>query len=912
MAQETISAISGLVTDPSETVRTPGALSEAKNVDLERPGVVETRRGLELYGQSVHGIFPSGGAVFSNSDRRAVQLFDTSPDGNPADVSGQWENGEFFQTNQLTGGFQSTGLQKSPPNGAAKVRFLKTDAGVFVTAEDGVYRAGTTLRAGLLPPAFFTAVPVATGPGVLPAESAIAYRCVNIRIESNGRLRQSAPSGRFVLTTSGTPAAGRASIAVQIALSADARVGDVIALYRSRDATPADGPGLGLPTDEMFLVGSVVLDSAAVTLGSIVITDDKSADEVPALESNQAPLLLYTSPTAEGIAQSNDPPPVASDIELFQNHVFFAQPKREFLSFFVFPLNSFDNGGTDNIVAGDTITINGTSTVVLTSANNPIPANGEFWNSADIVNDYTVVLGVSESMNEVLVSLIAAAINATSDQHGVYAQVAERASSLTRTSRAGVYWPADPRRRIVLRSITEAPFSVAFSSSVTGANAPFRDEQGDLDGRTLNSQTDFQQNGLAFSKQDQPDAVPLLNTFRVGADTPIVRIKRLVNSLMIFKRDGQFRVTGTDPSNFRVTEVDPTLQLVAPETLAELDGILYGLFDQGVMAISQSSKRLLSAPIDFDIRNAIREISTSEFTLNQTLFDYAVGGAYENDLKYFFGIPPGPNEYPQSLFVYCLRTSAWSTWQTPATCVANDSLNRLIMGNPSAPWINRQRRTYTLNDFADRSEVISIDTVVSQTELEIRFTAGATRAFAPAEGDAIVSPDAFGNIAQGIVRSAVQTSATEWTVTVDTPVGNAPSGYTTGAAIIHKSIETRIELSPLYGGRLGAGKQFDQVALAFATLRIPEGRAGFATDISSVEEQVLIDSQWRALNGFEPWYAGAYAGTPRPGVVITQVPRNKQRASQIAISWECAAALAQWRMQGLVATFATETEVIKR
>jgi len=904
MAQETTPALLGLHTDPSELVRPRGSAATADNVDFERPGVAEVRRGFTVAGAD-------GGKTFSPDTLRAVQIFDLSPDGNPVDIAGHWDTDEFFQTNQLTGGFQGTGLIKAKPDGAAKVRFLRTNAGVYVTAVDGVYRWATQERAGLLPPSFTLMIPSSPGGDtVLPASRALAYRAVNIRKFADGRIQISPPSGRYVLTSADTPSAGHELIGVGVQLAADAKAGDVIALYRSRDPILADASALALPTDEMFFIASKVLTSSDIASGNVAFNDDFPSEEVPALESNGAPLLLYTSATADGIAEANDVPPVCSDIELFQNHVFFAQPKREFLSFFANPLNNTDDG-SNNFTAADTVTIIGTSTVVLTCSDTPQISMQNYASSAAIVATWGAV-SASESMSEALVSYLVAAINAFSDTHGVYAVAAERASSLTANKRTNAYFPAEPKRRIVLRSLTDQPFGVAFSSSVTGANAPFADEAGDLDGRTINSETDEIPNGLAFSKPDQPEAVPLLRSLRVGSDAPITRIRRLRNSLLIFKRDGWFRLTGTDITNFRVQELDPTLDLLAPESLAELDNELYGLFDQGIMALSESSKRRVSGAIDFTVREAL---SASTFADRQTLFDLTIGGAFEEDQKYFLGFPSDASTFPSELFVYSRRANAWSKYQKPSTCIAISSIKRLLLGARDEPWIWQQRRSFSIDDFSEQSETVVVDVVNSQTSLDIRFAGVAVpRAFEPSVGDAINAIDAFGNTAWGIVQAVQTLSApTEYRVTVTPPVGTSSLGYTTGVATLYQHIHTRLELSPLYGNAnlVAIGKQYDLVSWLFAALRVQSGLAGFATDLSSDEEQLTINDQWRGAWGFQPWIE-PFNGTARPGKVLTHVPRNKARASELTLSWECKCAQAQWRLQGVTVTFDPETEVIKR
>lgn len=95
-------------------------------------------------------------------------------------------------------------------------------------------------------------------------------------------------------------------------------------LYRTGVTTVTEGLILNDidPGDEMNMVFEVPITSSDITAGVITVVDN-TPDNFRA-----AGLPLYTNPiSGEGILQSNDTPPIAQDLALFRNSVFYANTK---------------------------------------------------------------------------------------------------------------------------------------------------------------------------------------------------------------------------------------------------------------------------------------------------------------------------------------------------------------------------------------------------------------------------------------------------------------------------------------------------------------------------------------------------------------------------------------------------------
>lgn len=148
-----------------------------------------------------------------------------------------------------------------------------------------------------------------------------------------------------------------ANVRLTVTLPANFPSDYFVQVYRTRIFT-ADGPqtlggsgGIPVnPDDEMRLVFEQFPTSSDISAEEVVFIDNYPESLV---ENNTN---LYTNPTTgEGIAQANDLPPLAQDINRFKNYTFYANTRTRHR------LTPFQLLGVSNIVSGDTITIsNGT------------------------------------------------------------------------------------------------------------------------------------------------------------------------------------------------------------------------------------------------------------------------------------------------------------------------------------------------------------------------------------------------------------------------------------------------------------------------------------------------------------------------------------------------------------------------
>jgi hypothetical protein len=125
-------------------------------------------------------------------------------------------------------------------------------------------------------------------------------------------------------------------------------------VYRTAPITGTAGTSIDDldPGDEMNLAFESNITSAEITAGEVTLTD------ITTETFRASGAFLYTNPnTGEGILQANDRPPIAKDIELFRNSLFFANTKTAHrLTLNLLSISAFTSGLSDLIIGNGTTT----------------------------------------------------------------------------------------------------------------------------------------------------------------------------------------------------------------------------------------------------------------------------------------------------------------------------------------------------------------------------------------------------------------------------------------------------------------------------------------------------------------------------------------------------------------------------
>lgn len=903
MSQGLTSKIAGLWTFSSDITNAPeGSLAVADNVVIDRDNEAEPRRGFDYL---THGGTQSN---FSSPSYRANKLFFY-----------QGYTLAHYATNLLAYHDPSTGWANysgtfNPPTGTSKVRSEQASGNLYFTTATGVQKLdafGGTPKAIGVPPGLDVTTSVAVAPTStwLPVGYSTAYRIVWGYKDANNNLLLGAPTQRSEITNT---TAAAVSIQVVSTIPAGITTAHFYQIYRAVSTNSGTGAGFIEPNDELGLVYEGNPTSTDLSNGYISVVD--------LVPDSLRGTTIYTAQSQEGLANANEPVPLALDLAEFRNCMFYGNTT----GLQSYSLNLLGTGSPSGIQSGDTITIGGVAYTASTSSENA--ATGQFLvtpvfaltttgttaaSSAVITSvasttGVTAGMSISDGGNKIPVGSfvvsttsntitinqnctgIATAESITITGDSAAQSIRDTALSLVRvinkyaSSTVYAFYESGPlnlpgKMLFQARTVGAATFAVISSRGTCWSPAL------PTSGTTKSSTADAWKNGLFYSKVLEPEAVPLANYFRVGsADKAILRIISLRDSLFVLKEDGIFRISGTDPSNFTIWPLDYTNVLIAPESAVALNNQIFALTTQGVVTISETGVKIMSRPIE----SSLTSLSTVNYSLLQSA---SFGVPYESARAYYlFTISGASDAGPTQYFRYNTITNAWTRGTLAKTCGSvNPVDDKLYLGNSGLSIIDVERKSLQYSDYADYASTQNI-TAVSGKVLNI------------------TSSD---TIAVGSI--IYQSSTVFGTVASTDPIGGTvtttlPTTLAIGSADVLAPIQTQIEWLPQTLANPGYTKHMREVALLFRSLFNGTGTVGFVTDVSPSEADESITGGNVGGWGLFAWGGPAetslgvsWGGDALRKPVRVMIPRIHQRSSLLTVKFSHAYAYSPWTLQGI-------------
>lgn len=301
MAQQKLDLqLRGLYTSPNNLSAVPqGALEVANNVVINAKSIVESRRGQTQYGSplsvgtgQVNKIFNYASSLISSYDDKLAY---DSGDGVWVPYSGTYVD----------------------PEAGYRMRSLEALRNFYFTTDQGVYKldaiTATPRRAGVVKALGGTAT-LSGLTGFLLNDTAVAYRIVWGYRDANNNLLLGAPSQRLVIANS---SGGDRDVSLEFTIPATITTEYFYQIYRSNGTlTAADEP-----TDELQLVIQGNPTAGEITAKAFTIIDQTPYSLMRT--------TLYTSPSLEGIANSNNEPPFALDMDIFKGSAFYANIRQK-------------------------------------------------------------------------------------------------------------------------------------------------------------------------------------------------------------------------------------------------------------------------------------------------------------------------------------------------------------------------------------------------------------------------------------------------------------------------------------------------------------------------------------------------------------------------------------------------------
>jgi hypothetical protein len=245
--------------------------------------------------------------------------------------------------------------------------------------------------------------------------------------------------------------------------------------------------------------------------------------------------------------------------------------------------------------------------------------------------------------------------------------------------------------------LTANTFTVAVNVTVLGSSGSFIKVS-----NAKTSDNEVNPNRVYYSKTSQPEAVPLVNYFDIGArDQAILRVVPLRDSLFVFKANEIYRVSGDGTTNFQVTLFDSSTSLLASDTACVLNNMIYLYSDQGVATVSETGVSIVSRQIE----NEVIQVTQYE---NFSSSSFAV--SYETDRSYILFTVSSPSDtVATQAFRYNTFTSTWTHWDMTKTCgIVNRQNDKLYLGAGDTNYIEIERKSYTREDYADRETALTL------------------------------------------------------------------------------------------------------------------------------------------------------------------------------------------------------------
>lgn len=821
MSQSLLLKVAGLYTNFNELSAVPdGALDLATNLAIPKDSIAECRRGFK--------------AVFNIPSVQFADRLNEYQKDLIVHYGASLAYWDGITLNAFSGSY-------AHPSSTVTMKFAQQNQNFYFTTSLGVFKldalTNTPVAAGV-PAGLDVETTINGSSGFLAIQSSVAYRILFGRKDANNNLLLGAPSQRSQLDNSSGSNTANANVIFTI--PAGITVNDFYQVYRS-DQIAYTGGNPSTPDDNMQLVYEANPTSGQITAKSVTVVD--------ITPDSLRGAALYTNATQEGILQANTVPPFCNDICSFKNCLFFANTSTAQN----YTVTLLAIGGSNGIAATDTIVIGANTFTAISTT----PVAGS--------NNFQIYSGGSpaQNVNQTAINLVAT-INQSTTNTTIYAYYISTTSGLP--------------GQILLTNRSLSGSAFALTANAHGAAwSPALPTSG----TTILSSNTQNLNGLMYSKQQEPEAVPALNIFYPGsANQPLLRILALRDSLFILKTDGVFRLSGTSPENFVIDTLDNTVFLTVPDSAVALNNSVYALTTQGVALITDSGVSVISRPIEDQLNQIIGSVGTTNMA------KYAFGIGYESERTYLLYMPQDSSDTSATIaYAYNYFTKSWVTAAREEFCgYVLSSNNKLYLGNSLFSTVSEERKDYEFTDYTDESFNVSI---VSTNGTTINLVDASLCGV----GDILFQSQAvssrISSINIGLNSVVVETSLT----------------WAAGDTQLLKAIPCTVQWVPTTGQNPGMLKQYNEGALIFRASPFTMATLSYLSDISGAFDSITIKGFSPQGWGLFPWGESLWGGVVRPETIRHYIPRDKQRCTLLTPQFFVQSGWSNFLLEGLSLQF---------
>ena len=948
----------GIKTHGNPVTLPSGSAIECKNFKCTRDNVYSKVRGRKTYGSGLP----------SENITQMLQYKDRL-------ICHMGNNTLYYDSNGSGTFSQYTGTFTDPESGY-KMQSLETSGNLYITDSAGIKRvdslSGTFVNAGI-PKGLSFDIRIIDSTNWMSNGNTVSYRIVWTYTDTNNNKHIGAPSERQDITNS---AGADRAVELRIYIPDEITVNYYIEIYRSSQTT-------GTPPEDYQLVYQAYPTSTEITAGVLTLED--------ILPDDWRGASLYTNTTQEGISQSTERPPKANPITRYKNFTFYGNIKNLHRLYTALISTANITAGTSTIKiddgtnditfnvyaenAGNAITgcaDNGSGLIRVTSVAHGF-SNGDYVRIYDVegtteANGVWVIEGVTANTFDLTGSSFSNAYtaNGTADRYEDYGatprfilyssgtdaqNIENTAKSIVRCinlTTTNTYWNAyynstslDPVGKIELTAKTMGadPFYIIVDSTDTGGNFT---PTIPTSGTTYISTNDNFQHAIMWSKEDQPEAVPLVNIKKIGSqDDPIVKVIGLRDSLIIInQKDGIWRMTGETVSTFDFHEFDGTVECKQLNSIAKGENSIYMFSNAGYVKISDVGAEVIGRDTEKDDLKPIQvsgfdtegygwyyqseksyKISTykdenstdndivKEYNVFANAWTHREVGVYTNDTKVSVGIVVNDIEYTAPLTGNNLlverKDVALSDYTTPDisnTITAINSTDKYItlgtaitIHDDALLKQGSLTRTVTAANSTTQLTLLSVSNLaIDMGSINVAGCADNGSGVIRVTTSTIHGLDTGNGITIAGVVGTTEANG-DWTITVvdtthfDLDGSTYANAYVSGGTVtneitIYPGIKSQIKFQQLHGGLPEYDKFFEKVTIFFDNDE---------TSVSNVEVITTTDadtnSQVTNLNGtstdvWEGEWSGVWGDRVETDRMLMLIPEEHARGSMLYLT----------------------------